>query len=151
MSTVAAQPTAAEAQSSASRSFRRSGVVVAAVVAGGAMGFALGSRTGVGEPIHAAGRQDARSAEALDGSQKLREIARLLEEARTARALIESLRHDEEGIRAGARLRALEAARDQGAARLERLEQRLDRLEARQIDPIPTGSLPKSESRRDAR
>ncbi|OAI27092.1 hypothetical protein A1351_13865 [Methylosinus sp. R-45379] len=134
-------------------------VVAVSIGAGAAAGFSLGSRTGVKNALQAAQSIDGQTlAKALDwkpevsfGLEQRREIARLLDEARATRALIESLRHDEEALRAGARLRALETARDSGASRLERLEQRLDRLDSARIDPAPTGSLPKGEARRDSR
>lgn len=135
------------------------GVIVASVCAGAAAGFFLGSRTGVKTALQAAQSIDGQTlAKALDwkpevsfGIEQRREIARLLDEARATRALIESLRHDEEALRAGVRLRALETARDFGAARLEQIEQRLDRLDGARIDPAPTGSLPKGEARRESR
>ncbi|CAN2533522.1 hypothetical+protein [Methylocapsa aurea] len=135
------------------------GLVALSVGAGAAAGFLLGSRTGVKDALQTARSIDAQTlAKALDwkpevsfGLERRREIASLLDEARATRALIEGLRHDEEALRAGARLRALETARDSGGQRLERLEQRLDRLENARIDLQPTGSVPKGESRRDAR
>ncbi|MBG0812179.1 hypothetical protein IY145_22810 [Methylosinus sp. H3A] len=136
------------------------GLVALSVGAGATAGFLLGARTGVKDALHAAQSIDAQTlAKALDwkpevsvGLEQRREIARLLDEARTTRALIEALRHDEEALRAGTRLRALESARDLGATRLERLESRLDRLENVRIDPMPTGSVaPRGEFRRDAR
>ncbi|WP_036291263.1 hypothetical protein [Methylosinus sp. PW1] len=155
MSTAAAP----HSRSNGLRFFRLLGVIVASIGAGAAAGFFLGSRTGVKNALQAAQSIDGQTlAKALDwkpevsfGLEQRREIARLLDEARATRALIESLRHEEEALRAGARLRALETARDSGASRLERLEQRLDRLDSARIDSAPTGSLPKGEVRRDFR
>ncbi|WP_159730993.1 hypothetical protein [Methylosinus sp. Ce-a6] len=152
MSTIAARP-------SLTRFFQPFGLVVAAVLAGGATGFVLGSRTGVGEPIRAARPSGAQALakalswkrETADESEQRREIADLLDELRTARALIESSRHDEEGLRIASRLRALEAARDAGAARMERLESHLERLESQRIDFSPTGSAPSSASKSEPR
>jgi len=160
MSTAEARRAAPPSRPHAVRLSWLLGLVAISVGAGAAAGFLLGSRTGVKDALQAAQSIDAQTlAKALDwkpevsfGLEQRREIARLLDEARATRALIESLRHDEETLRAGVRLRGLETARDTGAMRLERLESRLDRLENARIDPMPTGSVaPRGEPRRDAR
>jgi hypothetical protein len=149
------------------------GFVVASIAAGMAAGFALGSRTGVKTALEAGRSIDAETLgkalawkpEIAAGAPERREIAQLLDELRTARAQMEAYRHDRETMRAAERLRALETAREAGdrsaAARAEKIEMRLDRLERMSIDPLradpsridltPTGALPKAERRDPAR
>jgi hypothetical protein len=138
----------------ASPGLRRAGFVIVSIVAGTAAGFLLGSRTGVKDGIEAGQSIDAETLSkalawkpevASTDLRRRREIAQLLDEVRSARAQIESLRHEKEGLRPAERLRALEAAREAGAARLDKLEARLSRLErSGQIDPTPTGSVAKA-------
>ncbi|ATQ67560.1 MULTISPECIES: hypothetical protein [Methylosinus] len=132
---------------------RRAVFVVASIAFGTAAGYMLGSRTGVKDAIEAGQSIDAETlSKALAWKPEVasidlrrrREIAQMLDDVRSARAQIESLRHEREALRPGERLRALEAAREAGAARLDRLEARLSRLERTQVDPTPTGSVPKT-------
>jgi hypothetical protein len=142
----------------ASSGLRRAGFVIVSIIAGTAAGFLLGSRTGVKDGIEAGQSIDAETLSkalawkpevASTDLRRRREIAQLLDEVRSARAQIESLRHEKEGLRPAERLRSLEAAREAGAARLDKLEARLSRLERGQIDPTPTGSLAKAAERKE--
>lgn len=150
--------TAAKPGVLASPGLRRVGFVLVSIVAGAAAGFLLGSRTGVKDAIEAGQSIDAETLSkalawkpevASTDLRRRREIAQLLDEVRSARAQIESLRHEKEGLRPAERLRSLEAAREAGASRLDKLEARLSRLERGQIDPTPTGSLAKAAERRE--
>jgi hypothetical protein len=137
---------------------RRAVFVVVSIALGTGAGYVLGSRTGVKDALEAGQSIDAETlSKALAWKPEVasvdlrrrREIAQLLDDVRSARAQIESLRHEREALRPGERLRALEAAREAGAARLDRLEARLSRLERPQVDPTPTGSVPKAAERKE--
>jgi hypothetical protein len=141
-----------------SQGLRRAVFVVVSIAVGTSAGFVLGSRTGVKDALEAGQSIDAETlSKALAWKPEVasidlrrrRDIAQLLEDVRSARAQIESLRHEREALRPGERLRALEAAREAGATRLERMEGRLSRLERAQLDPTPTGSLPKAPERKE--
>ncbi|MBY6242139.1 hypothetical protein [Methylosinus sp. Sm6] len=139
---------------------RRAGFVLASIAVGAAAGFVLGSHTGVKDGLEAGQSIDAETlSKALAWKPEVasvdlrrrREIAQLLDDVRSVRAQLESLRHEREAMRPGERLRALESARDVGGARLDRMEARLSRIERAQIDPTPTGSLPKAAERKEPR
>jgi hypothetical protein len=144
----------------ASPLLRRGGFILASIVAGTAAGYVLGSHTGVRDGLEAGQSIDAETLSkalawkpeiASTDLRRRREIAQLLDEVRSARAQLESLRHEKEALRPAERLRALESAREAGASRLDRLEARLGRLERTQIDPTPTGALPKTAERKEPR
>lgn len=141
--------------------------VAASIAAGMIAGFFFGSRTGVKDALEAGASIDgpamskalAWKSEIASGAAERQEIARLTDEVRSLRAQMESVRHGGEALRAAERLRALEATREAdreasranekaiaaNAARIDRLETRVDVLERAKIDRTPTGALPKAD------
>lgn len=154
-------PIILDAQPFVSSTPRLYAFVAASIAAGMVVGFLFGSHAGVKDALDAGASADgpgptkalAWKPEIAAGLGDRRELARLVEEVRSMRAQVESLRHANETLRAADRLRALEAGREaaleggrgneKAAARLEKIEARLDLVERAKIDRTPTGAVPK--------
>lgn len=138
-------------------------LIALSIAFGLALGFYSGSRTGVRPALDAASHSDSASltqalpwkTEIAAEAQDRRETAQLVGEVRKLRAQVEQLRHASEALRTGERLRALEAGRNatqessraqdraklEVAARLDKVEDRLGRLEKASADKTPTGAI----------
>lgn len=155
-----AAPIILEAQPFVSSTPRLYAFVAASIAVGMLVGFLFGSHTGVKEALDAGASADgpalskalAWKPEIAAGAGDRSEIARLLEDVRSMRAQLESLRHGGETLRAAERLRALEASHEAShvnekavttaAARIDKLEARLNLLEPTKIDRTPIGAVP---------
>lgn len=112
------------------------------IIAGVAVGYFVGSHTGVRPAVEAGARVDAASlAQALPWKSEIasdvgdkREIAHLLDELRSLRAQIEQVRHTVEAARAGERVA-------ETTSRLDKFEERLGRVERLGADRTATGSI----------
>lgn len=121
----------------------RMGLLLAlSIVAGIAVGYFVGSHTGVRPAVEAGARVEAASlAQALPWKSEIasdagdkHEIAHLLDELRSLRAQIEQVRHTVEAARAGER--AAETA-----SRLDKFEERIGRVERLGADRTATGAI----------
>lgn len=162
-----APPVILDARPFVSSTPRLYGFVAASIAAGMVVGFLFGSHTGVKDALDAAANIDGPALskavswkpEIASGAGDRHEIARLLDEVRSVRAQVESMRHADESLRAAERLRALEGGRDANheasranekaaaaaSARIDKVEARLDLLERTKIDRTPTGAVPKAD------
>lgn len=141
-------------------------LVALSTLCGLAVGFYLGFHTGVKPALHAAASLEGASltkalpwkSEIATETAEKQEIARLLDDVRANRAQIEAMRHFMENSRMVERFNALETARETSVkasrslekihaailARLDRLEERLNRAPPG-VDPAPTSAISKSE------
>jgi hypothetical protein len=141
--------------------------LAASVVAGGAMGFSLGARTGVRPAIEAAMRAEGAKPARADSASAAQapvagggeELANLTAELQSLRAQMEQMRHVAETQRAAERLKALEASQSSAqealqalektaaanAARLDEIDRRLARAERPGVDFTPVGAIGRSD------
>lgn len=140
--------------SAPSRTRRGLAFIAAAVGAGLAAGYLLGSGAGLkkgAQNEHAALTHALPANPSSPADEALRsEIARLSDDIGAIRAQVDQMRRGADNLRAGERLRTLETAREENretvkasASRIEKLEARLAQLERATADRTTTGSLPK--------